>query len=155
MGTNSAAATCKHLSHDSTAYDVKHQKTSTPLQQQDSAASGMQLPACSATKSDAKAHPHAAMVSNMANECSTTTHVPTRKRKRDILTEQCGVDEENGREIQPETPEQGDMPRERATFRRTDHSSDGRNAVARPQIGDIVWAKVHNYQFWPAQVSIL
>ena len=58
----------------------------------------------------------------MANE---RTHVPTttRKRKREVLTEQSGVDEEDGREIQSETPGQGDMPRDRGTFRRINHSS--------------------------------
>lgn len=155
MDALAAAATSKYVFQDSTADKIGHQARTSHMQQHGNAASSMQLPACNTPDSDATAHPETAI--DMAKERNTMTQTPkaTRKRKHQVLTEHSGFDEEDGREIQPETPEQGNMPRERATFRRIDHSSSEMTAFATPQVGDIVWAKVHNYQFWPAQVSIL
>lgn len=157
MNTSTAAATSKYDIQDSTADDnIGHEPCRSHMQQHSNAASSMQLPACFAHDSDATAHPETATDSSVANERNTMTAAPkvTRKRKHQVLTEQSGVDEEDCGKFQPETPEQGNMPREHATFRRMDHSSSEMTAFARPQVGDIVWAKVHNYKFWPAQVSI-
>ena len=151
-----AAATSKQHSHDKTVHDSRSQPCYTDLQQHDSGASGMQLSASSATYSDAAAHPDTAMDSNMTTDHNSKTHSTTAKRKRnqEVSTEQFGVDEEDDRDIQPKTPEQGDQARERAMFRRMEHSNSEGTSFARPQVGDIVWAKVLNHPFWPAQVSI-
>ena len=156
LGASTAPAIVKQHSHDRTAHNIRYQTCNTHLQQHGSGMSGMQLPAAFATYPDAAVHPDTAINSNMADDVNRKTHLSTSKRKRnqEAFTEQSSVGLEDDREIQPETPEQGDQARGRATFRRIDNSNSEGTSIARPKAGDIVWAKVLNHPFWPAQVSI-
>ena len=154
LPTSAAAAISKQHSHDRKAHDTRYQTCNTHLQQHGAGMSGMQLPA-STTYSDAAAHPDTAIDSNMADDCNRKTHLSKAKRKRNraVSLEQYRI-EENHRAVQPETPEQGYQARSRSTFGRRDNSSSEGTTFARPKMGDIVWAKLLNHPYWPAQVSM-